>query len=55
MKNYLIQFFYYTDLRADSVVAAQNELAALVLAMNKMKIEEWSVFYLDIALKSGSR
>jgi hypothetical protein len=39
MKEYIVSFYYYTDLRTDKMIKARSALAALVLA--ESELPEW--------------
>lgn len=57
MKTYTVNFWYYTDLRCHWTGPASNELAALVLALNKeltgdFWIDNGEGFRIEIKLSS---
>lgn len=39
--NYIVQFMYYTDVRAEAKVSAYNEMFALAKAFEEIDYEDW--------------
>lgn len=40
-RNYIVQFFYETDLRTEARVSAYNEISALAMALEDVNEEKW--------------
>ena len=40
-QEYIVQFFYYSDLRTDAKVYAYNEISALAMALEQIGEADW--------------
>jgi hypothetical protein len=52
-RKFLVEFWYYTDLRCHEIVIAKNEISALAIALNHIGDEDWVTskgFKIEISL-----